>query len=369
MKPGWAEVTIGEICRPKQWTTIKKADLLPDGYPVYGANGVIGYFSEYNHTDPTILIGCRGTCGVVNVSEPRSYVTGNAMALDDLDESRADIRYLVHALRYDGLQSSVTGSSQPQITRSTLERISVPLPPLEEQHQIAAILDKADELQTKRRAAIAHLDSLTQAIFLDMFGDPVANPKGWPTLPLGEISHFFAGGTLPAGSEYEDQVDGFLLLKVSDLNSSGNEVYIQTSKQWSPAPGARSATCPSGSIIIPKRGGAIGTNKKRITSRPAILDPNLMAIAPDPDAAELEWLFHWFLRLDLLSITSGSSVPQLNKKDLSPLKVRIPPRPLQAEFAEKVAALRLEESLQSNSLQRLSGLSEALQTRAFRGEL
>ena len=75
-------VSLSDVCRPKQWKTISKSQLTTEGYPVYGANGRIGFYSEYNHELPTLLITCRGaTCGALNVCEPRSYVTGNAMAL------------------------------------------------------------------------------------------------------------------------------------------------------------------------------------------------------------------------------------------------------------------------------------------------
>ena len=69
-----------EICSPKQWKTISTDMLVDEGFPVYGANGVIGYYSEYNHETPTLLVTCRGaTCGTLNICQPFSYVNGNAM--------------------------------------------------------------------------------------------------------------------------------------------------------------------------------------------------------------------------------------------------------------------------------------------------
>ena len=176
----WPSINLEAICRPKQWPTIPKLKFLPSGYPVFGANGVIGHYCEYNHEDPTILITCRGaTCGSLNVCEPKSYVTGNAMALDSLDEKQADLRYLFRALEETDFSSVITGVAQPQITRQSLARLQIPLPPLEEQKRIAAILDAADDLRAKRRESLAQLDALLQSTFLDMFGDPVTNPMGW----------------------------------------------------------------------------------------------------------------------------------------------------------------------------------------------
>ena len=83
-----AEKYLLEICNPKQWKTIPKSQLLENGkFPVYGANGIIGRYNEYNHEKPTVLITCRGaTCGNIHITVPKAYINGNAMALDNLNE-------------------------------------------------------------------------------------------------------------------------------------------------------------------------------------------------------------------------------------------------------------------------------------------
>ncbi len=115
-----------------------------NGYPVvYGANGKIGFYSSYTHQKPTLLIGCSGSCGSVHRTEPYSYANGNAMALDDLNQDRADIRYLYHLFLRRGFRDVITGTSQPQIIQQHIRGVEISLPPLEEQRRIAAILDKA----------------------------------------------------------------------------------------------------------------------------------------------------------------------------------------------------------------------------------
>jgi type I restriction enzyme S subunit len=184
----WQSVKLEDICRPKQWPTIPKIAMLEEGFPVYGANGIIGYYSEYNHSKPTVLITCRGaTCGTINVCKPQSYVTGNAMALDDLDEEKISLEFLVLALKGTDFRKAINGVAQPQITRQSLKHIQIPLPPLEEQKRIAEILDAADALRAKRRESLAKLDDLLQSTFLDMFGDPVTNPKGWEAKNLEDL--------------------------------------------------------------------------------------------------------------------------------------------------------------------------------------
>lgn len=100
-----------DICRPKQWSTIATQCFTDDGYPVYGANGQIGYYTEYNHDGTTIMIACRGaTCGSVNVAIGKVYINGNAMCLDDVSSS-VDLKYLEYELRIRDFSDVITGSA------------------------------------------------------------------------------------------------------------------------------------------------------------------------------------------------------------------------------------------------------------------
>jgi type I restriction enzyme S subunit len=168
----WPLVNINDICRPKQWKTVSSSKLLEEGYPVYGANGRIGYYSEYTHEFPTLMITCRGaTCGNVHISVPKAYINGNAMALDGLDSEKYSIKYLFYYFKSRGFNDVISGSAQPQITRQGLSKIEIPLPPLPVQKQIAAVLEKADTLRSQCQQMEHELNSLAQSVFLDMFGD------------------------------------------------------------------------------------------------------------------------------------------------------------------------------------------------------
>ena len=124
------QVNLFDICTPKQWKTIPATLFTQSGFPVYGANGKIGFYSEYNHLTPTLMITCRGaTCGSLNISEPQSYITGNAMALDDLDEN-IDLKYLYYYFNVRGFSDVISGSAQPQITREGLSKVFVPILPI-----------------------------------------------------------------------------------------------------------------------------------------------------------------------------------------------------------------------------------------------
>lgn len=104
------------------------------------------------------------------------------------DEKIADRGYLYHFLQYKvpALIAKAIGGAQPNINQGIIKDVVVPLPPLGEQRRITAVLDKADALRQKRRAALARLDTLLQATFLHMFGDPVTNPMGWEVVEFSQ---------------------------------------------------------------------------------------------------------------------------------------------------------------------------------------
>jgi len=167
---GWEKYQLESFCRPRQWPTIMKTELTQDGFPVYGANGVIGFYSEYNHSQPTVLITCRGaTCGTINVCEPKSYVTGNAMALDDPDPDRVDLRFLEQVLRLVNFSHVITGVAQPQITRTSLKLLSVPIPPLSFQSRFAVIAELIQKEKARLNVHSANMDELFASLQTQAF--------------------------------------------------------------------------------------------------------------------------------------------------------------------------------------------------------
>ena len=137
-------VHLGEIARIYQPQTISSTELTEDGFLVYGANGIIGKYKEYNHKTEQICITCRGnTCGMVNYTKPMSWITGNAMVINtDEHQNKVCKRYLYHYLSAYNFNSIISGSGQPQIVRTPLENIEITLPSIFEQEQKAMLLDR-----------------------------------------------------------------------------------------------------------------------------------------------------------------------------------------------------------------------------------
>jgi len=143
MKNNWQTKKLGEVCEIYQPKTITAKAMVPDGkYVVFGANGIIGHYNKYNHEEPQLLITCRGaTCGSVNISTAKSWITGNAMVIRPKNTS-LNLKYLEYMFR-GGLDISkvITGAAQPQITRSNLEPTEISYPNISEQKRIVGVLD------------------------------------------------------------------------------------------------------------------------------------------------------------------------------------------------------------------------------------
>src|ERR1019366_4523453 len=185
----WIKVKLTDISKPKQWKNLPISEMSKEGFSVYGANGIIGKYKEYNHEFPTLAITCRGaTCGTLNITEQKSYITSNAMALDGISEN-VNQKFLYYALKKRGFKDVITGAAQPQITGEGLSKIVLTIPEnISDQIQIANILSKAETLIEQRKQSIALLDEFLKSTFLEMFGDPVRNEKGWEKVKFIQLA-------------------------------------------------------------------------------------------------------------------------------------------------------------------------------------
>jgi len=357
-----AQVNLVDICKPKQWKTIASSKLKSEGFPVYGANGRIGYYSEYTHELPTVLVTCRGaTCGTINICEPKSYVNGNAMALDDLDPS-VDLKYLYYVLNHRGFNDVISGSAQPQITRTNLKNLKIPLPSLEEQKKIAAILDAADALRQKDAQLIAKYNALSQSLFLDMFGDPVTNPMGWDKFSLGKLGDISTGSTPP--SSKENMFGGEIpFVTPSDLDT--NNAY----KRYVTNDGANnSRTVNKNALLVCCIGATIG--KIRIAEGFCAFNQQINAIQWGESINPYYGLYSfYFLKYEVIGRAISTTLPILKQSEFSKMKCTVPPITLQNQFAERIQHIEAQKQQAQASLQKSEDLFNSLLQRAFKGEL
>ncbi len=374
----WKKVKLVDICKPKQWQNIPISELSSEGYPVYGANGIIGFYKEYNHLESAIAVTCRGaTCGTLNITQPKSFITSNAMVLDDIDES-VDMKFLYYSIKNRGLNDVVTGAAQPQITRENLKRVKIPLPPLEKQIQIATVLSKAENLIAKRKQSIELLDEFVKSTFLQMFGDPFFKNKN-PVKKLAEIvvseKNAIVDGPFGSSLKESDYYEsGIPIIRINNIRKEGlydNEFkYINEAKYNE----LIRSKVEFGDILIARVGNTIGKTSIFNKKYKALLSTTGVAKATiDPKIANILFIS---TQMKLPQYTNyiwkqveGGGQPYLNLTKIKAFKVIVPPLPLQNQFAEIVNKVEVLKAKYQKSLEELENLYASLSQRAFRGEL
>jgi type I restriction enzyme S subunit len=250
-----------------------------------------------------------------------------------------------------------------------LKRNSIALPPLPEQRRIAAILDKADELRAKRRAALAKLDSLTQSIFLDMFGDPSTNPKKFPIAKMGDVCDV-RDGTHDSPKYVSD--GGFPL--VTSKNVTGGIVNLTTVNYISEADYFqinKRSKVDRGDIILPMIGTIGSPVLVDHDPRYAIKNVALIKfIEGSPSVVFVHHLLsgHYFDHI-VGQKNRGGTQKFVSLGDLRAFPLPLPPRQEQDQFARRVEAINRIRSSNRLSEGLLNDLFASLQHCAFRGDL
>jgi type I restriction enzyme, S subunit len=264
------------------------------------------------------------------------------------------------------------GATVKNLNIDLVKGVQVPLPPMPEQRRIAEVLDRAEALRAKRRAALAQLDTLTQSIFFDLFGDPTTNPKGWPVRELQEIVQqgtIVTYGIVQAGKEYPS---GIPYIRTGDIVDG--EVEQHGLRHTDPAIAARFARSrvEAGEIVMSIR-ATVGTT--------AVVPPELdganltqgtARIAPGGRVDRTYLLYylrasgtqHWIA----LQI-KGATFREITLGRLRELPVQVPPMSSQCEFSRRAAIVEKLKTAYRASLVELNTLFAVLQHRAFRGEL
>jgi type I restriction enzyme S subunit len=349
-----------EISNPKQWKTISTDMLKEEGYPVYGANGVIGYYSEYNHKEKTLLITCRGaTCGSLNICEPYSYVNGNAMALDDLSEE-VDIDYLYFYLLNRGLSDTITGTAQPQIVRQSLKKVEIEYPDINQQTLMVKKLNCVISLIDKRKKQLEKLDELVKSRFVDMFGD-VENKCA-----LSEICSIITDGTHQPPKFIHE---GIPFLFVSNIVT--NEINYNAAKFISEETYKdlyRRTPIEIGDIIL-STVGSYGHPAIVKSSRKFLFQRHIAYLKPNSSIINPIYLHSAILSDDIQrqidESVKGVAQKTLNLSEIKKILVAVPRIEQQNQFADFVEQIEKLKSEVQKGLEKLELLKNALMQEYF----
>jgi type I restriction enzyme S subunit len=297
--------------------------------------------------------------------------------------SKLDPRYLVHFLRQERIRKEgerkMTGSAgQRRVPEHFLANLPIRLPPLPEQRRIAEILDKADALRAKRRAALAQLDTLTQSIFLDMFGDPVANERNWPTGVVGDFVAGFESGKNLVADDEDDTRSLYRVLKVSAVTSLD---YRPDQSKALPAgyEPPTSHIVRAGDLLFSRANTSelIGATAYVFSTPPNMVLPDKLwrfvwHYEPRADPHFVRFLFRQpKFRREIARRASGTSGSMKNISQDKVLTIRtgIPQLTLQREFARRVVVVEKLKAVKRAALAERDALFASLQHRAFREKL
>ena len=189
--------------------------------------------------------------------------------------------------------------------------------------------------------------------------------KDYPIKRMDEVCTLKSGTTF--NKSLESNQGDMLYCKVSDMNLNGNEKYMIRSKTYVSNEIGKKTCIPSNSVIFPKRGGAIGTNKKRITVSNTCVDLNTMGVIPNKEI-NIQYLYQYYQNLDLGSLCDGSTIPQLNNKNIGPLEIKVPPIELQNKFASFVEQIDKSKFIVKKQIQDLEELLEKKMDEYFNTE-
>ena len=320
-----------EICNPKQWKTISIDNLDKNGkYPVYGANGIIGYYSEYNHEKPTLCITCRGaTSGELNISTSYSYINGNTMALDDLDETKVDINFLYYFLKKRGFKDIISGSAQPQITRIALKKINIPLYTLNFQKKVASDLKKAEDIITFYKNQLLNLTELVKSLFTTMFGDIKTNDKNWEIKKLKELVEI-------KSFIINENLNSIWLLNLEDIEPNTGKLIKKREVSFKNIPSS-TISFNENYVLYSKLRPYL--NKVFLPDEKGFGTSELVPLLPKKNIHKI--FLTEYLRNDkivdfLSQKVSGAKMPRVIMKDFQDLNLIFPPIELQNKFAERI---------------------------------
>ena len=406
MKTGWetgALASISEVFTDGNW--IESKDQATDGIRLVQTGNVgEGVFKErrdkarWIDEDTFARLNCfevlPGDCLISRLPDPVGRAclipdTGDKMitAVDCSivrpDETKIDPRLLVYFTQsrvyLRDVDERCSGTTRRRISRENLGKVPIPLPPLEEQQRIVGVLDEAFEgLACARKNAEVNLQNARE--LFESYAGSVFRPHDDPeesaySTMVGAVCDIQSGAGFPL--QYQGEKNGdFPFYKVSDMNLPGNEWELHSANHYVSDKvrlELRARIFPQDSIVFPKVGGAIATNKKRIIQVAGCVDNNVMGLIPDQAKVVPEYLHEWLRAFDIYEFSNKANPPSITQGTVFGWPLRVPSRDEQMQVVATAVELRehtetLRKSYEDR-MQDLDDLRQSLLQKAFAGKL
>ncbi len=384
----WKMVKLGDVCkfingdRGKNYPSGK--DIVENGIPFINAGHLVNNeisFSSMNYITEDkynqlgsgkiqkgdFLYCLRGSLGKHAIVENLEK-GAVASSLVILRPTNIDVHYLSYCMDSPSistqLQQANNGSSQPNLSANSVKQYIVPLPPLEEQKRIADILDKASNLIDLRKQQLEKMDLLIKSKFIDMFGDPVTNPKEWEVKKIGELTNVFTGAT-PNKSIDEYYCGNIPWVKTGEISKE----YIWEAEERITKKALKETNCkifPINTIMVAMYGQGKTRGQAGLLKIEASTNQACAAIVPNESYCT-EYLFK-LIQLSyetLRSLGRGGNQPNLNLSMIKEFLIMCPPVELQNQFAEFVEQVEKQKAVMQQSLEKMETNYKALMQEYF----
>ena len=329
-------------------------------------NGLYGYTDSPRVTAPSITVSARGTIGYTAIRTEPFVPIVRLITLTPIPDI-IDIRYLYYAVKNYNFAGS--GTSIPQLTVPMIKNYDFPLPPIEEQCRIAALLDKVSDLIAKRRAQLDKLELLVKARFVEMFGDPVTNLHGYPVHQLSDYIEFLTSGSRGWAQYFSDEGEYFITIKnVKNCRITLNDVQHIVPPDNAEA---KRTKVQEGDLLISITAdlGRTGVVTKEIADHGAYINQHLTCIRLDREAVFPLYVAYYmesdagkgqFQAKNQSAVKAG-----LNFNSINTLRLMVPPKEQQGLFINFVEQTDKSKLTIQQSLDKLEVLKKALMQEYF----
>lgn len=332
----WEIMKLGEICEIRNGKDHKKVNTANGKYPIYGSGGIMGYANEYLCPEGTTIIGRKGSINKPLYVPCKFWNIDTAFGL--VPRNNCEPRFLYYLCSSINFNKYNKSTTLPSLVKSELIKIPIPVPPLPVQARIVDELDCLQGILSKKRQQLAEYHSLAQAIFHQMFGDPVVNEKGWEVKRLGEVCELKSGFAFKSSLF---KTEGLPILRISNIQHDGistnglaffaKEDYKEDLEKYRVLPGD-TLIALSGATT-----GKVGYNK---THENFYLNQRV-AICREKHLCNRHFIFFILKEMSkhILEMAGGAAQPNISTKQIGLLTIPIPPLPLQQSFANRIAVI------------------------------
>jgi len=365
-------ISLGEIVQARYGKALREDERDSNGsFDVFGSSGIVGNHSSAVIDQATIIVGRKGSVGAVTYAPNGGWPIDTTYYLTWRDGVLGDWRYLFHALSAANLGKHEITTSIPGLNRDRLLETLISFPNIVSQRHIGAMLDKADAIRQNRRDALKLADQFMRSVFLDMFGDPVPNPKGWQTAKLGTITKKIGSGATPLGGDSVYKTSGISFIR--SLNVHDRKFLIKDLAHLDTAQAARLANVEvmSGDVLLNITGASVArcclvpedVLPARVNQHVSIIRPNERI---NSEFLESHLVCETVKRV-LLGIgeSMGATRQAITKAQLEAFPIIVPPIPEQERFVKVVAKVRQQKQAIEEFATQSEILFQSIQQQAF----